>query len=447
MSTVMDRINDKISFKPVPYSREDVIRIAPALRMLLRKNETSIVVFKTNDLVSQYIEDEKEFYSIFSPIKNNQILNKILIPAYIVKYKDIDKQYRVIKEELNRRMDINIITIQDTGVFSWGGTKVAADKRMALFLDLVKVKKYSSLNNKINFSEIENTLFQSYGKVVLESQRVEKNLSEKIAIVTGAAQGFGKGIAESLAKEGANVILADLNEDMARKNASKLNREYGQGKFLALEVDVANEDYVKNMICETVAEYGGIDIFISNAGVLKAGSLDSMDLESFELSTKVNYTAFFLCTKYASEPMKIQYRFNQDYFSDIIQINSKSGLEGSKKNFAYAGSKFGGIGLTQSFALELMEYNIKVNAVCPGNFFEGPLWSDPEKGLFIQYLRSNKVPGARTIVDVRKFYEGKVPMKRGCQINDVAKAIFYIIDQKYETGQVVPVTGGQIMLR
>jgi len=447
MSTVMDRINDKISFKPVPYSREDVIRIAPALRMLLRKNETSIVVFKTNDLVSQYIEDEKEFYSIFSPIKNNQILNKILIPAYIVKYKDIDKQYRVIKEELNRRMDINIITIQDTGVFSWGGTKASADKRMALFLDLVKVKKYSSLNNKINFSEIENTLFQSYGKVVLESQRVEKNLSEKIAIVTGAAQGFGKGIAESLAKERANVILADLNEDMARENASKLNREYGQGKFLALEVDVANEDYVKNMIWETVAEYGGIDIFISNAGVLKAGSLESMDLESFELSTKVNYTAFFLCTKYASEPMKIQYRFNQDYFSDIIQINSKSGLEGSKKNFAYAGSKFGGIGLTQSFALELMEYNIKVNAVCPGNFFEGPLWSDPEEGLFIQYLRSNKVPGARTIKDVRKFYESKVPMKRGCQINDVAKAIFYIIDQKYETGQVIPVTGGQIMLK
>jgi sorbitol-6-phosphate 2-dehydrogenase len=110
--------------------------------------------------------------------------------------------------------------------------------------------------------------------------------------------------------------------------------------------------------------------------------------------------------------MKTQFRFSKDYFSDIIQINSKSGLEGSKKNFTYAGSKFGGIGLVQSFALELIEYNIKVNAVCPGNFFEGPLWSDPKKGLFIQYLKSNKVPGARTIEDVRKFYESKVPMKR-----------------------------------
>jgi len=447
MSTVMDRIEDKISFRPVSCSREDIIRIAPALRMLLRKNETSIVVFKNNDLISRYIENQKEFFSIFSLIKNNQILNKILIPAYIIKYKDIDKQYGVIKEELNRQTDVNIIAIKDTGVFTWGETKIAADKRMALFLDLVKVKKYSSLNNKINFSEIENTIFQSYGKAVLESQRVEKKLSEKIAIVTGAAQGFGKGIAESLAKEGANVILADLNINMARENVLKLNKGYGQGKFLALKVDVTNENYVKDMVWETVAEYGGIDIFISNAGILKAGGLEDIDLESFELSTRVNYTAFFLCTKYASEPMKIQFYFNKDYFSDIIQINSKSGLEGSKKNFTYAGSKFGGIGLIQSFALELIEYNIKVNAVCPGNFFKGPLWSDPKKGLFIQYLKSKKVPGARTIEDVRKFYESKVPMKRGCQIDDIAKAIFYIIKQKYETGQAIPVTGGQTMLK
>ena len=447
MSTVIDRIGDKISFRPVSCSLEDVLRIAPALRMLLRKNKASIIVFKTNNLVSRYIEDRKEFFSIFSPVKSNQILNKILIPAYIVKYKDMDEQYRVIKEELRKKANVNIVAIQGTGVFTWGETKASADKIMAFFLDLVKIKNYGSLNNKINLIEIDNCLSQSYGRVVTAPPEGEKGLSEKIAIVTGAARGFGKGIAESLAEEGANVILADLDADMAGKNALSLNEKYGKGKFLALKTDVTDEDYVKNMIWETVAEYGGIDIFISNAGVLKAGGLESMDLESFELSTKVNYTAFFLCAKYASEPMKIQFRFSKDYFSDIIQINSKSGLEGSKKNFTYAGSKFGGIGLVQSFALELIEYNIKVNAVCPGNFFEGPLWSDPEKGLFTQYLKSKKVPGARTIEDVRRFYESKVPMKRGCQIDDIAKAVFYIIDQKYETGQAIPVTGGQIMLK
>ena len=93
-----------------------------------------------------------------------------------------------------------------------------------------------------------------------------------------------------------------------------------------------------------------------------------------------------------------------------------------------------------------MPWNIKVNAICPGNFFEGPLWADPENGLFAQYLRAGKVPGAQTVGDVKKFYEDKVPMKRGCQPKDVMKAINYIIDQKYETGQAVPVTGGQVML-
>lgn len=87
-----------------------------------------------------------------------------------------------------------------------------------------------------------------------------------------------------------------------------------------------------------------------------------------------------------------------------------------------------------------------MNAICPGNFFEGPLWADPEKGLFVQYLRAGKVPGATTVDEVRHFYESKVPMGRGCRVEDVLKAILYIVDQEYETGQAVPVTGGQVML-
>ncbi|HBE01046.1 MAG TPA: short-chain dehydrogenase, partial [Spirochaetia bacterium] len=117
------------------------------------------------------------------------------------------------------------------------------------------------------------------------------------------------------------------------------------------------------------------------------------------------------------------------------------------KNFAYAGGKFGGIGLVQSFALELIQNKIKVNAVCPGNFFEGPMWADPVNGLFMQYLKAGKVPGAKNISDVKAYYENMVPMKRGCTAADVMKAVYYIIDQQYETGQAVPVTGGQIMLK
>ena len=171
-----------------------------------------------------------------------------------------------------------------------------------------------------------------------------------------------------------------------------------------------------------------------------------MEPETFRNMTMVNYEAYFLGAKYASPVMKLQYQYNKEHFSDIIQINSKSGLKGSNRNFAYAGGKFGGIGLTQSFALELAPFRIKVNSICPGNFFEGPLWADPEKGLFVQYLETGKVPGAKTIEEVKRFYESQVPLDRGCRTEDVMKAIYYLIDQKYETGQAIPVTGGQIML-
>jgi len=210
--------------------------------------------------------------------------------------------------------------------------------------------------------------------------------------------------------------------------------------------DVSDERSVERMIQETVLAFGGLDVLVSNAGVLIAGGLSEMTKNNFEFVTRVNYTGYFLCAKFAAEPMKIQNKYSPEYLTDIIEINSKSGLEGSNKNFAYAGSKFGGIGLTQSFALELVAFGIKVNAICPGNLLEGPLWSDPDHGLFKQYLDSGKVAGAKTIDDVRRFYEAKVPLKRGCTVEDVARAIVYVIEQKYETGQAIPVTGGQVML-
>ncbi|PQP34456.1 sorbitol-6-phosphate 2-dehydrogenase, partial [Desulfobacteraceae bacterium SEEP-SAG9] len=229
--------------------------------------------------------------------------------------------------------------------------------------------------------------------------------------------------------------------------AEELNIKYKRTTALPIKVDVTDEDSVRKMIYEIVKKAGGIDIFISNAGVLKAGSVKKMDFATFNLVTNVNYIGYFLCTKHASKVMSLQNIPSRKYFTDIIQINSKSGLKGSNKNSAYAGSKFGSLGLTQSFALELIDDNIKVNSICPGNFFEGPLWADPKNGLFVQYLRTGKVPGAKTIEDVKSFYELKVPMKRGCTGEDVIKAIYYLIDQKYETGQAIPVTGGQVMLK
>ncbi|MDD4494007.1 MAG: SDR family NAD(P)-dependent oxidoreductase [Eubacteriales bacterium] len=279
-------------------------------------------------------------------------------------------------------------------------------------------------------------------KNVGKRNRAPGRVGGKIAIVTGSAQGLGYGIASELYKEGASVVIADLNCELACSVAKELGE-----RALSIKVDVSDEESVAQMIKDTVEHFGGLDVFVNNAGVLKSGALDVLEKSDFEFVTKINYTAYFTCVKYASIIMKAQYDADNSWIGDIIEINSKSGLEGSNKNFAYAGSKFGGIGLTQSFALELCPYNIKVNAVCPGNFLDGPLWTDPVKGLLVQYLKAGKVPGAKTVEDVKKFYEDKVPMRRGCQLEDVARAVLYAIEQVYETGQAIPVTGGQCMLR
>lgn len=266
-------------------------------------------------------------------------------------------------------------------------------------------------------------------------------LAGKIAIVTGSAQGFGKGIAEAMYGEGASIVIADMNEPLAKTVAEELG-----ARACSIPVNVSDEESVANLVAKTVETYGGLDIMVSNAGVLRSGPLATYEKKDWDFVTSINYTGFFLCAKYAALVMEAQHEADPEWVGDIITVNSKSGLEGSNKNFAYAGSKFGGIGLVQSFALELCAYNIKVNAVCPGNYLEGPLWMDPERGLFVQYLKAGKVPGAKTVEDVKAYYESKVPMNRGCLPLDVARAIFYCVEQKYETGQAIPVTGGQCML-
>ncbi len=273
-----------------------------------------------------------------------------------------------------------------------------------------------------------------------------RRMETRVALVTGAAQGFGLAIADELASHGARVVLADLQAAAVHNAAARINRREGAGAARAVAVDVTVEESVQEMVDQAIAYYGGLDLLVSNAGVLRAGGLCELGREDFQRVTAVNYTAFYLCVKYASQPMKAAAMTNPQYTSDVVQINSKSGLQGSNRNFAYAGSKFGGIGLVQSFALELAADRIKVNAVCPGNYLDGPLWSDPEQGLFVQYLRAGKVPGARTPQDVRAYYEQKVPLGRGCLPSDVVKGILYLVDQEYETGQALPITGGQVML-
>ena len=277
------------------------------------------------------------------------------------------------------------------------------------------------------------------------SQHPAGRVAGKIVVVTGAARGLGLDIARDLAAQGAHLALTDINFQAVQTQAGKICDQFGPGTSLGLAMDVTSSQSIDRAIHKIVRTFGGFDLFISNAGVLKAGSVKTLPEADFDLVTNVNYKGYFLCVRKVAPILAVQHLARPCYTSDIIQINSKSGLVGSNRNSAYAGSKFGGIGLTQSFALELIADGIKVNAICPGNFFDGPLWSDPQDGLFVQYLRSGKVPQARTVEDVRRAYQGRIPLGRGCTTADLTGLIYYIVEQQYETGQAYPVTGGEVM--
>ena len=259
-------------------------------------------------------------------------------------------------------------------------------------------------------------------------------LKDRVAIVTGAAQGLGEALAVRLAAEGCRgLTIVDRNIEKAQSAAKAIMGQYGI-PVLALQTNVADETQVQEMVERTCEQFGSLDILVANAGILKAHDIVAFPVAEWRAVIEVNLVGYFLCAQAAAKVMIPNRR------GSIIQINSKSGKKGSFRNSAYAASKFGGIGLTQSIALDLAPHGIRVNAVCPGNLLDGTLW---QESLFEQYGRTQGL----SMEEVRKKYESQVPLGRGCTYEDVCNVVAFLASEEasYMTGQAINVTGGQEM--
>ena len=258
-------------------------------------------------------------------------------------------------------------------------------------------------------------------------------LKDKVAVITGAGQGLGEALAHRFAREGSLLSLCDLNEEKVRSVGEKIEKKYHQSP-LAIYVDVTKSETVREAMEKTVKKFGHLDILISNAGILIAKEITEFPVELWRKVIEVNLIGYFICAQEAAKIMKKQRS------GVIIQINSKSGKKGSFKNSAYASSKFGGIGLTQSIALELAPHNIRVNCVCPGNLLDSPLWVN---SLYSQYAKKWGISKE----EVRKKYESQVPLGRGCRYEDICNVAVFLASEEssYMTGQSINVTGGQEM--
>ena len=456
-SEILGKLEAKVAALPEGGSEVSptVTDVIPAIRQMLSRSGRGLKTLKVtkNALVDYFLDGSRE--KIAAPFTPDIIV--YCKSAYIFIDAESDEEILKQAEEkieafaAEKGYTPKVLLIKGVGLVAVGDNFKNAQIITDVFTDAMKVAFYAQSfggehpMEKAWIDFIDNWEVENYRRKVAAGSS-KGRVEGKTIIVTGAAQGFGEGIARELMAQGANIVVADLNEATGEKTAASFNEKAGANKAIFVKTNVADMASLRNLMKETILNFGALDAFVSNAGVVRAGGLDVMTPENFEFVTKINYEAYFFCAKVASHIMKIETKYDPEYFADIIQVNSKSGLRGSKANFAYAGGKFGGIGLTQSFALELAPYRVKVNSICPGNYYDGPLWSNPENGLFIQYLNAGKVPGAKTVQDVKDYYLAQVPMRKGCNPVDVCKAILYAIDQTGETGQAIPVTGGQVML-
>ena len=455
---VLDTLEKAVKF-PVPTEERATCscteQILPGIRMMLSTEGLKTLKVRKNALVKHFYDTEEAQAKIAKPFtpdaivycKSNYIFLNDEEPEAVLA--EAAKQIPAFTAKFGYQP--KVILIKGIGLVAVGDNAAQCDIILDVFEDAMKIAYYAEsfggphpmTQAQIDF--IDNWEVENYRRSVAAGGAAGR-AENKAIIVTGAAQGFGEGIARCLLQQGANIVVADMNETVGRATVERFNAMAKSNRAIFVKTNVSEIPSIENLVHETICNFGAIDTFISNAGVLRAGGLEDMTPEDFEFVTKINYNAYFYCTKVVSKVMKLQTKYAPEYYADIIQVNSKSGLRGSKANFAYAGGKFGGIGLTQSFALELAPFRIKVNSICPGNFYEGPLWSDPVNGLFVQYLNAGKVPGAKTIEDVKEFYLAQVPMKKGCSPEDVTKGALYLMEQCGETGQALPITGGQVML-
>lgn len=335
-----------------------------------------------------------------------------------------------------------LLLVEGTGIFGAGDDFASARNSANAFWDMARTIIASRSFGGARFLSAKESSFidswevESYRRK--SSSTAPGELSGLTAVVTGSARGVGKGIAGALAGKGVHVVIADINGREASAAAAGICEAFGENRAFPFEADITDEKTVESLFERAVSEYGGVDLLINNAGILISGSIEDLEYKDFRKVIDINLNASFLCAKKAAGIMIRQKR------GDIIQMSSKSGKTGSRNNSAYASSKFAAIGLAQSLAMDLAEHNIFVNALCPGNFLDLDLWQSPG-GLFDQYLKAGKVPGARTRKDVEAHYRKQTLLGRGCTVEDIVETILYILRQRGETGQAYNITQGQTL--
>lgn len=252
----------------------------------------------------------------------------------------------------------------------------------------------------------------------------------KIAIITGAGSGIGKGTSLMLAKEGATVVVADLNEESAKNVSNEIINSGGKATYFKL--DVTKSDEVTEMSEYVKEKIGLIDILVNNAGISIITPFFKHTEEIWDKTMEVNLKGQFLCCK-AIIPQMLE-----KGSGSIINMSSQSGKVGTNDYQAYCASKFGVIGLTQALSKEFAGKGVRVNSVCPGVVYTS-MWKKQKA----DYAAKKNI-GSEEVMD---YFADKIPEGRVGKVEDITNTISFLLSDKadYITGQAINVNGGDIM--
>ena len=269
---------------------------------------------------------------------------------------------------------------------------------------------------------------------------MEQRLGEKIAIVTGAGQGIGKAVALRLAEEGTNVVVADINMQTAEQTAEEIRALNRRG--LPYAINVANVTEIQPIVNRAVAEFGRIDILVNAAGVAQTGLFLDLTEQQWDRVVDTNLKGTTFCIQAVGRQMirqvpeeVIAAGHADRSYGKIVNFSSISGRHGRAAQVPYAASKAAIISITQSAALAFAQYNINVNAVCPG-VVPTPMWEqiDRDRG---------RISGLAPRESIKLFIE-RTPLKRAGSVEDMAGVVAFLCspDSDYMTGQTLNVDGG-----
>jgi 3-oxoacyl-[acyl-carrier protein] reductase len=246
-------------------------------------------------------------------------------------------------------------------------------------------------------------------------------LKNKVAVITGAAQGIGRAIATTLAQQGANVVVSDIQLEKAETTAKEIMAETGQ-KVIAVHADVVDSASVKAMIDRTIDEFERIDILVNNAGTTRDGLIMRMKEVDWDLVLNINLKGTFNCSKAVVRPMMKQ------HYGRIVNITSVSGLIGQVGQTNYSASKAGIIGFTKALAREVGSRKITVNAVAPG---------------LVKTALTIDLPQ-----ELKDMFIEMTPLGRYGEPRDIANAVAFLVSDEasYITGHVLSVDGGMAMV-